>query len=49
MLLEHLLDDLAVDMPAHVLEAIAKMRTGDRTIEPGYDGVFGRVEIPFSG
>ncbi|TFH11725.1 MAG: DNA helicase UvrD [Candidatus Atribacteria bacterium] len=47
ILLEHSLDDLAVDTPGRVLEAIAKMRSGDITIEPGYDGVYGKIEIPF--
>lgn len=47
ILLEHALDDLAVDTPDRVLEAIAKMRSGDITIEPGYDGVFGKIEVPF--
>jgi uncharacterized protein (TIGR00375 family) len=47
ILLEHSLDDLVADTPERVLEGIAKMRSGDIHIEPGYDGVFGKVEIPF--
>jgi ATP-dependent DNA helicase UvrD/PcrA len=47
ILLEHPLDDLAADTPERVLEGISKMRSGDIAIEPGYDGVFGMVEIPF--
>ena len=47
ILLEHSLDKLAPGTPERVLEGIGKMRSGDITIEPGYDGVFGKVEIPF--
>jgi len=47
ILLEHSLDDLTPNTPERVLEGIAKMRSGDINIEPGYDGVFGKVEIPF--
>ncbi len=47
ILLEHSLDDLTPDTPDRVLEGIAKMRSGDIAIEPGYDGVFGKVEISF--
>ena len=47
ILLEHSLDILVSGTPERVLEGIAKMRSGDITIEPGYDGVFGKVEIPF--
>jgi uncharacterized protein (TIGR00375 family) len=47
ILLEHSLDDLVADTPERVLEGIAKMRSGDIHIDPGYDGVFGKVEIPF--
>jgi uncharacterized protein (TIGR00375 family) len=48
ILLERPLDDLAADTPDRVLEGIAKMRSGNIHIKPGYDGVFGKVEIPFS-
>jgi PHP family Zn ribbon phosphoesterase len=48
ILLECALDDLAADTPDRVVEGIAKMRSGDITIEPGYDGVYGKVEIPFT-
>ncbi len=47
ILLERQLDDLAVGTAERVLEGIAKMRSGDIHIEPGYDGVFGKIEIPF--
>jgi uncharacterized protein (TIGR00375 family) len=47
ILLDRSLDDMATDVPARVLEGIAKMRSGDITIEPGYDGVYGSVEISF--
>ena len=47
ILLERSLDDLTPDTPERVLEGIAKMRSGNIHIEPGYDGVFGKVEIPF--
>ena len=49
ILLERSLDDLTPDTPDRVLEGITKMRSGDIAIEPGYDGVFGKVEIPFEG
>jgi uncharacterized protein (TIGR00375 family) len=48
ILLECALDDLAADTPDRVVEGIAKMRSGDITIEPGYDGVYGKIEIPFA-
>ena len=47
ILLEHPLDDLAMDTPDRVLEAITKMRSGDIVIEPGYDGIYGKIEVPF--
>ncbi len=47
ILLEHALDELASTTPDRVLEGIAKMRAGDVAIEPGYDGVYGTVAIPF--
>jgi len=47
ILLQHSLDDLAPETPTRVLEGIGKMRSGNITIEPGYDGVFGKVNIPF--
>jgi uncharacterized protein (TIGR00375 family) len=49
ILLEHSLDDLAGGAPDRVLEGIAKMRAGDVTIDPGYDGVYGTVAILFDG
>ncbi len=48
ILLERSLDALAPGTSDRVLEGIAKMRAGDIHIEPGYDGVYGVVEIPFS-
>jgi len=47
ILLERSLEDMATGVPERVLEGIAKMRSGDIAIEPGYDGVYGKVEIPF--
>ncbi|MFC2096050.1 endonuclease Q family protein [Candidatus Bipolaricaulota bacterium] len=47
ILLEHSPDDLATGTPDRVLEGIAKMRSGDIAIEPGYDGIYGKVGIPF--
>jgi len=47
ILLERPLDDLVPGTPDRVLEGIAKMRSGDIVIEPGYDGVYGKIEIPF--
>jgi len=47
ILLERSLDDLAGAGPDRVLEGIAKMRAGNVTIEPGYDGIYGTVAIPF--
>lgn len=49
ILLERPLDDLTPDTPGRVLEGIAKMRAGDIVIEPGYDGVYGKVKISFGG
>ncbi|MFC2079482.1 endonuclease Q family protein [Candidatus Bipolaricaulota bacterium] len=49
ILLERSIDDLAPGTPDRVLEGITKMRTGNITIEPGYDGIYGKVEIPFEG
>ncbi len=49
ILLERSLDDISAGTLERVLEGIAKMRSGDIAIEPGYDGVFGKVEIPFKG
>jgi len=47
ILLERSLDDISAGVPERILEGIAKMRSGDIHIEPGYDGVYGKVEIPF--
>ncbi len=37
---------LAEGTPAPILERIANVRMGRLEIEPGYDGVFGRIRIP---
>jgi len=47
ILLERSLDDVSAGTPDRVVEGIAKMRSGDIAIEPGYDGVYGKVKIPF--
>jgi PHP family Zn ribbon phosphoesterase len=48
--------DILLDRPLAEIErsaddriagGIAKMRSGEVHIEPGYDGVYGRIEIPF--
>jgi DNA helicase-2/ATP-dependent DNA helicase PcrA len=48
ILLDRDLGELTGGAPGRVVEGIAKVRTGDVHIEPGYDGVYGRVAIPFS-
>jgi uncharacterized protein (TIGR00375 family) len=48
-LLDHPLDGFSRDIPERVVEGIAKMRCGDVVIEPGYDGVYGKIRIPFCG
>ena len=47
ILLERSLDDISAGVPERILEGIAKMRSGDIAIKPGYDGVYGKVAIPF--
>ena len=39
-------EELAAHTPLPVLEGIRKVRLGELTIEPGYDGVFGAIRIP---
>lgn len=39
-------EDLARHTPPQILEGIRKVRAGELKIEPGYDGVFGKVTIP---
>jgi len=46
ILLDRPLDELAADCPDRIVEAIGKARAGEVLIVPGYDGVYGRVEIP---
>jgi uncharacterized protein (TIGR00375 family) len=39
---------LARRTPARILDGIMKAQGGDLHIEPGYDGVYGKISIPFS-
>jgi len=41
-------EDLARHTPPQVLAGIRKVRRGELEIDPGYDGVFGRVRIPLA-
>ena len=47
ILLDRRLEELQPGTPPRVLEAIAKVRSGELTIRPGYDGVYGTIDIPF--
>ena len=38
---------LARRTPTRVLDGIMKVRVGNLRIEPGYDGVYGKISIPF--
>jgi uncharacterized protein (TIGR00375 family) len=49
ILLGQSLEALSAGIPERVVEGIAKMRSGDLVIHPGYDGVYGQVEIAFDG
>ncbi|HSR10133.1 MAG TPA: DNA helicase UvrD, partial [Thermodesulfobacteriota bacterium] len=45
ILLESSPEELAAFTPPDILEAIMRVREGRLRITPGYDGVFGKVEI----
>lgn len=47
ILLKTDIEDISRVSGARVAEAIQKVRTGDIYIDPGYDGVFGKVKIWF--
>ena len=48
ILLDRSLDELQEGLPAQVVEGISRVRAGDLQISPGYDGVYGKIGIPFS-
>jgi len=39
-------EDLQRETPSRILQGIMKVRAGELKIEPGYDGVYGKVRIP---
>jgi uncharacterized protein (TIGR00375 family) len=45
ILLDRTIDELADGAPGRVVEGIARARAGDVRIEPGYDGVYGKIAI----
>ena len=47
VLLDRPLAEIERGADGRVAEGIAKMRSGKVHIEPGYDGVYGKIEIPF--
>ena len=49
VLIDTPIDALRERLPERIAEGIDKVRRGDLRIVPGYDGVYGRVEIPFDG
>ncbi len=49
ILLDRSLAEIERGADGRVAEGIAKTRSGEVRIEPGYDGVYGKVEIPFVG
>ena len=47
ILLDRPVEELREGTPPRILEGIAKVRSGELAIKPGYDGVYGTVDIPF--
>jgi PHP family Zn ribbon phosphoesterase len=45
ILLEVSLDDIKACAGDNMREAISRVRTGNLSIEPGYDGLYGKVKI----
>ena len=45
LLLKTPINDINTEAGEKIAEAILKVRSGDIVIEPGYDGVFGKVAI----
>ncbi len=48
ILLDLPMEELSRKLPPRVAEALAKVRTGDLAVEPGYDGQYGTVRIPLA-
>ena len=45
ILLDTPLDDIEAASSSRIAEAVGKMRSGDVSIDPGYDGEFGKIRI----